>query len=80
MQEMQVQSLGWKDPLEEGMTTHSSILALKIPIAEKPDGVAKSMGLQGVRQNWTTKHNTAQMEAYNVHYKNQGEGLLWQVC
>ena len=31
MQEMWVQSLGWKDPLEEGMATHSSILALRIP-------------------------------------------------
>ena len=51
MRETWVRPLGWKDPLEEGMTTHSSILALKIPIAEKPDGVAKSMGLQGVRQN-----------------------------
>ena len=30
-QEMQVQSLGWKDSLEEKMTTHSSILAWKIP-------------------------------------------------
>jgi len=31
MQETQVQSLGWKDPLEKGMATHSSILAWKIP-------------------------------------------------
>ena len=30
-QKMQVQSLGWEDPLEEGMATHSSILAWKIP-------------------------------------------------
>ena len=31
MQETQVQSLGWEDPLEKGMVTHSSILAWKIP-------------------------------------------------
>ena len=31
MQETQVQSLGWKDPLEKEMATHSSILAWKIP-------------------------------------------------
>ena len=31
MQETQVQSLGWEDPLEKGMATHSSILAWKIP-------------------------------------------------
>ena len=33
-----VQSLGWEDPLEEGMATHSSILAWKIPWTEEPDG------------------------------------------
>ena len=32
MQETWVQSLGWEDPLEEGMTTHSSILAWRIPM------------------------------------------------
>ena len=31
MQETQVQSLGWEDPVEEGMATHSSILAWRIP-------------------------------------------------
>ena len=31
MQETQVQSLGWEDPLEKGMATHSSILAWRIP-------------------------------------------------
>ena len=37
MQETQVQSLGWEDLLEEEMATHSSILAWKIPLTEKPD-------------------------------------------
>ena len=36
MQETQVQSLGWKDPLEKGMTTHFSILAWRIPWTEEP--------------------------------------------
>ena len=36
MQEMQVRTLGREDPLEEGMTTHSSILARKIPWTEDP--------------------------------------------
>ena len=31
LQETQIQSLGWEDPLEEGMTTHASILAWRIP-------------------------------------------------
>ena len=42
MQETQVQSLGWKDPLEKEMATHSSILAWRIPWTEKP-GVLQSM-------------------------------------
>ena len=39
MQETEVQSLGWKYPLEEGMATHSSILAWRISWAEKPGGL-----------------------------------------
>ena len=39
MQETWVQSLGWEDPLEEGMATHSSILAWKIPWTEEPGRV-----------------------------------------
>ena len=35
--ETQVPSLGWEDPLEKGMETHSSILAWRIPWAEEPD-------------------------------------------
>ena len=44
-QEMWVQSLGWEDPLEEEMATHSSILAWKIPWTEEPDGL-QSMEFQ----------------------------------
>ena len=36
MQEMQVLSLGWEDPLEKEMATHSSVLAVKIPWTEEP--------------------------------------------
>ena len=36
MQETQVQSLGWEDPLEEEMATHSGILAWRIPWIEEP--------------------------------------------
>ena len=45
-----VQSLGQEDPLEEGMETHSSILAWKIPWTEEPGGL-QSMELQRVRDN-----------------------------
>ena len=47
MQETQVGSLGWEDPLEKEMATDSSILAWRIPWMEKPDGL-QSMGLQRV--------------------------------
>ena len=47
MQETRVRSLGWKDPLEEEMVTHSSILAWRIPWMEKP-GRLPSMGSQRV--------------------------------
>ena len=39
MWETWVRSLGWDDPLEEGMATHSSILAWRIPWTEEPGGV-----------------------------------------
>ena len=50
MQETQVQSLGWEDPLEKGMATHSSILVWRIPWAEEP-GRLQSMGSQKVRHD-----------------------------
>ena len=50
MQEMQVRSLGGEDPLEEGMATHSSILAWRIPGTKEP-GRLQSMGLKRVGPN-----------------------------
>ena len=47
---MQVQSLGWEDPLEEGMATHSNILAWRIPWTEEPNGL-QSSGLHRVRHD-----------------------------
>ena len=47
MQETWVLSLGWEDPLEKEMATHSSILAWRIPWTEEPGGL-QSMGLQRV--------------------------------
>ena len=51
MQKMQVWSLGFKDPLEEGMAIHSSILPWGIPWTEKPYGL-QSMELQRVEHDW----------------------------
>ena len=50
MQETQVLFLGQEDSLEEGMTTHSSTLAWKIPWAEEPGGL-QAMKLQRVRHD-----------------------------
>ena len=50
MQEMKVQSLGWEDPLEKGMATHSSILAWRIPWTVEP-GRLQSMESQTVGHN-----------------------------
>ena len=48
-----VWSLGWGDPLEKGMATHSSIFDQRIPWTEKP-GRLQSMGTQRVRHGWVT--------------------------
>ena len=48
MWETWVRSLGQEDPLEEEMTTHSSILVWKIPCTEEITGGLQSMGLQRV--------------------------------
>ena len=49
MRETRVPSLGWKDPLEKEMATHSNIVAWEIPWTEEP-GRLQSMGLQ---KSWT---------------------------
>ena len=50
VRETWVRSLGWKDPLEEGMATHSSILAWRIPGTGEPGGLP-SMGSHRVRHD-----------------------------
>ena len=54
MQETRVRSLGWEDPLEEEMATHSSTLAWNITWTEEP-GELQSLGLQRVGRNLVTK-------------------------
>ena len=50
MLETWVQSLGWEDPLEKEMATHSSVLTWEIPGMEEPGGL-QSLGLQRVTHN-----------------------------
>ncbi|CAI9160917.1 unnamed protein product [Rangifer tarandus platyrhynchus] len=51
VEEIKVQSLGWEDPPGEGMATHSSILAWRIPWTEEEPGRLQSMGSQRVRHD-----------------------------
>ena len=53
MQETWIWSLGWEDPLEEGIAAHSSILAWRIPWREEPGGL-QSMGSQRIGHDWET--------------------------
>ena len=54
VQETWVRSLGWEDPLEKGMATHSSILPWRIPWTEEPGGL-QSVGSQRVRDDLVTR-------------------------
>ena len=51
MQETQVESLGWEDPLEKGMATYSSILAWRTPWTEESPCGLQSLGSQRVRHD-----------------------------
>ena len=57
MWETWVQSLGWEDPLEKEMATHSSILARRIPWTEESDGLP-SVGSKRVEHNSTINTHT----------------------
>ena len=58
MQEMQVPSLGWEDPLEEKMATHSSILAWEIPWTEEPGGLQSVGGHKRGGHDLATKQQS----------------------
>ena len=74
MRETQVPSLGWEDPLEKEMATHSSILAWRIPWTEEP-GELQSIRLQRVRT--TERISTAVGSAVKNLPANAGEeGLI----
>ena len=81
MQETQVQSLVWEDPLEKEMATHSSILAWRIPWTEDPDGL-QSMGSQRVRYGWATSLSLSFMEIQaspQLTQQYKGKGMTeWQ--
>ena len=65
-EETWVWSLGWEDPLEKGMATHSRILVWRIPWTEEPGGL-QSIGLQRVRHHWSHLAHT-QAYIYNSDF------------
>ena len=54
MQKTQVQSLGWEDPLEKGIVTHSSILPWRIPLTEEPGGLPCLGSKESDMAKWLT--------------------------
>ena len=75
VQETQVQSLGWEDPLEEGMATHSRTLAWRIPWTEGP-GELQCVGSQRVGHDWGTSVLHAHMQAKEGDCPSQGLFLM----
>ena len=77
-QEMWVWSLGWEDPLEEDMATHSGILAWRIPWTEEP-GRLQSTGLPRVRHNWSSlasMHDDCQSRDSNTPVAETTKGII----
>ena len=66
MQEMQVPSMVWEDPLEE-MATHSSILVWEISWTEK-SGRLQSIELQRVRHDWISEHTGKHVQLFMLQY------------
>ena len=68
MQETWVQSLGWEDPLEKEMATHSNILAWKIPWTEEP---GRLLPVNGVAESDTTER---------LHFTSLQTMMLFKCC
>ena len=84
IQETQVQYLGWEDPPEEDMATHSTILGWRIPWTEEPGGqwTEESMGSQKVRHDWRDLAHEQDMKQnpQNTTSKLTGGSTLQQNC
>ena len=77
MQKTQVLNLGWEDPLEKEMATHSSILACKIPWTEEPGGL-QSMALQ--ESDVTEQLNHQRVQGEILRLERQTENQLGKPC
>ena len=72
MRETRVQSLGWEDPLEKEMSSHSNTVAWKIPWTEEP-GRLQSMGSQRVGHDWATSLSRSSYPVWDsLHFLDLG--------
>ena len=76
IQETRVRSLGWEDPLEKGMATHSSVLAWRIPWTEEPGGYSP-WGRK--ESNMTERLLLSNLECH-VGPSEWLRFLLWNLC
>ena len=79
MWETWVQSLGWEDPLEKAMATHSSTLAWKIPWMEET-GRLQSMGSQRVGHDWATSltcHQFTWIKDFKISFSFSVGDWVW---
>ena len=74
-----VSSLGWEDPLEEGMAVHSSILAWRIPWTEEP-GWLQSMASQRVEHDWSDLAQTRTLLQFNFFLNSFSNILVMIYC
>ena len=89
-QETQVQPLGWEDALEEGVATHTCILAWIIPWTEEHGGL-QSIGLQRVEHDWsdlahtnrgvvlTTKNSTVSIQTAILAFTETSQMMIFQL-
>ena len=79
MQEIQVRSLGWEDPLEKEMATHSSILAWEIPWTQEPGGL-QSTGSQRVGHDWATSLSLSKLNIISLQFSERKWRCLEFYC
>ena len=79
MQEAWVRSLGWKDFLEKGRATHSSILARENPWTEEPGGL-QSIGSHRVWHDWVTNTSFKWLNKAHLHYGGQSALIRVQIA
>ena len=78
MHETRVRSLGQEDPLVEGMATHSSILAWRIPWTEETGGL-QSLGLQRVEHDWSDWECMHAWDTYGELLDRQLDSKMWRL-